>query len=114
MPIPDEVLARVVHGAIRAFCEAVGDPAVPAWDEAEDWQRKDSLRVVQFHRANPDASASVEHERWREQKVNDGWTYGPVKDSAAKTSPWLVPFEDLTEVQQAKDKLIKAIVNGLS
>ena len=70
--------------------------------------------MVKFHRENPSASAAAEHERWHEQKRKDGWTYGPVKDSAAKTNPSMRPFDELPEEQQAKDKLIKAIVNALT
>src|SRR5262245_34103991 len=67
--ISDEVLAKTVHGAIRAFCRATGDDSIREWEEAEPWQRDDSLRVVRFHRENPDASPSAEHERWLAQKV---------------------------------------------
>lgn len=40
--------------------------------------------------------ANLEHERWMRDKYRTGWHYGP-KDSALKTSPELVPFEELPE-----------------
>ena len=49
----------------------------------------------------------------QEDKVKDGWVYGEVKDTIAKTHPCLVPFEQLPEFQQKKDKLFRAIVNAL-
>jgi len=48
--------------------------------------------------------ASMEHERWMAQKVAQGWTYGPVKDTDQKTHPWLAPWEQLPEEEKEKDR----------
>jgi len=51
---------------------------------------------------------------WTAQKLKDGWVYGLVKDPTAKTHPCIVAFEKLDPVQQAKDRLFKAIVHALA
>jgi hypothetical protein len=49
--------------------------------------------------------ARVEHDRWRAERLLDGWTYtaGP-KNLARKTSPFLVPWEDVPENQRDYDR----------
>jgi hypothetical protein len=47
-------------------------------------------------------------------KLSQGWRYGEVKDAVAKTHPCMVPFEQLPVEQQAKDRLLLAIVKALS
>jgi hypothetical protein len=48
-----------------------------------------------------------------EDKIKDGWVYGETKDAEKKTHPCLVPFHELPEFQQKKDKLFCAIVDAL-
>ncbi len=43
------------------------------------------------------------HDAWSAWKAGDGWSYGPVKDNDAKVSPYLVPFEELSEEIAAYD-----------
>lgn len=49
-----------------------------------------------------------------EEKVNDGWVYGEVKDADKKTHPCIVPYNELPEFQKKKDHLFIAIVKALS
>ncbi len=44
------------------------------------------------------------HEVWAEGRVKEGWTYGKVKDSAKKTTPCLVPYEELSEQEKDYDR----------
>lgn len=108
------LIARVCHEANKGWCEANGDHSQLPWDQAPEWQRTSCILGVEFALAHPDAGDSAQHDNWSRQKVQDGWTYGPVKDPAAKTHPCLVPFEELPPEQQAKDRLFRAIVLALA
>lgn len=44
------------------------------------------------------------HEVWAEQRLKEGWTYGPVKDDLKKTTPCLVPYEELPDSEKAYDR----------
>ena len=44
------------------------------------------------------------HERWAKERIADGWKYGEVRDDAAKTTPCLVPYEELPEVEKEYDR----------
>ena len=44
------------------------------------------------------------HEVWADARVKEGWTYGEVKDSIKKTTPCLVPYEELPEEEKEYDR----------
>ena len=44
------------------------------------------------------------HEVWSEERIKEGWTYGPVRDDLKKTTPCLVPYEELPENEKEYDR----------
>lgn len=44
------------------------------------------------------------HEVWALSRIREGWKYGEKKDSTAKTTPCLVPYEELPEEEKAYDR----------
>ena len=44
------------------------------------------------------------HEVWAAGRIAEGWTYGDVRDDAAKTTPCLVPYGDLPESEKEYDR----------
>lgn len=44
------------------------------------------------------------HEVWAAGRMAEGWTYGPVRDDAAKTHPCLVPYEELPDSEREYDR----------
>jgi hypothetical protein len=44
------------------------------------------------------------HENWAQQRLHDGWRYGPSRDDARKEHPCLVPYEDLPESEKEYDR----------
>lgn len=106
-------IAMACHEANKAWCESVGDYSLKHWHEAEEWQRESAIKGVQFRLDNPNASESSQHDSWMAEKVAAGWVYGETKDAEAKTHPCIVPFHELPEYQQKKDKLFCAIVDAL-
>ena len=44
------------------------------------------------------------HEVWSEERIKEGWTYGPVRDDIKKTTPCLVPYEELPESEKEYDR----------
>ena len=47
--------------------------------------------------------AAREHERWRTDRIAAGWSYGEVRDDAAKKNPLLVPWTDVTDGTRASN-----------
>lgn len=44
------------------------------------------------------------HEVWAQNRINDGWSYGPMRDDAAKQHPCLVAYDDLPDSEKAYDR----------
>lgn len=50
-----------------------------------------------------DLIAKNVHDVWALGRLKEGWTYGPVKDSNKKTTPCMVPYEELSDEEKAYD-----------
>lgn len=109
-------IAKVCHDANRSFCEAIGDHSQPPWESAPQWQKDSAFSGVQMHLRHLargiDIQPSTSHENWVLDKLQDGWKYGPVKDTTKKEHPCIVPFDQLPPHQQMKDYLFAAIVKA--
>lgn len=106
-----EAAARAAHEANRAYCIALGDTTQLSWDEAPEWQRSSCLNgvcgVVEGN--GPEQS----HESWLREKIETGWSYGPVKDAGKKEHPYFVPYAELTAAQKAKDLVFVSVVRAM-
>lgn len=105
-------IARVAHEVNRAYCEALGDHSQPAWEDAPMAQRVSARMGVDLHSMS-DFGPEASHISWMNQKLEDGWVYGPVKDPVTKQHPCIVPFSELPREQQAKDYLFRGVVRAL-
>jgi voltage-gated potassium channel Kch len=121
-----ERLARGIHDAYRARQLEEGadrsDPAVAQWDELPETLRDSnrhqaahyaeklrgigcdlvnldgpSLPAFDFRADELEVLARLEHERWVTERRRDGWQLGPRRDPEARTSPYLVEWEALTD-----------------
>ena len=44
------------------------------------------------------------HDVWAKGRVAEGWTYGKIKDSVKKTTPFLVSYDELPESEKEYDR----------
>lgn len=44
------------------------------------------------------------HNVWAYNRLMEGWTYGEKTDSKKKTTPWLVPYNELPESEKDYDR----------
>ena len=59
--------------------------------------------------------AEVEHERWLEAKLANGWRYAPETDKDKKLSQAFLPWTELPEAEKEKDrKLVQGIPEMLA
>ena len=45
------------------------------------------------------------HENWSAQRIADGWVYGEKRDDEKKTTPCLVPYDELPEREKDFDRI---------
>jgi hypothetical protein len=55
------------------------------------------------------------HDHWARRRMAEGWTFGPVRDDAARKHPNLVPYGELSEAEKEYDRdtamqTLKAII----
>jgi hypothetical protein len=59
--------------------------------------------------------ARMEHERWQQIKLANGWQYGPETDPDRKVNRCIVPWEELPEEEKEKDRdLVRGIPKMLA
>ena len=44
------------------------------------------------------------HEIWAEGRIREGWSYGPARNDALKTTPCLLPYGELPEGEKEYDR----------
>lgn len=63
-----------------------------------------SIKLDPSLNALVEALAENVHDTWARGRMDQGWTYGPARDDAAKKHPCLVPYADLPESEKAYDR----------
>jgi hypothetical protein len=66
--------------------------------------------TARFQNDEVEKLAKMEHERWMQQKLNEGWRYSELTDKENKLHEDLVPWDGLTESTREKDR---AMVRGI-
>lgn len=105
-------IGRICHEANTALCVALGDPALPHWEELDHTYRASTIQgvVAVLHGATHEEL----HNSWMAERTRQGWVYGPVLDRENKIHPNLKPYAELPEKQCLKDQLFSAIVKAVS
>jgi hypothetical protein len=141
-----EVLARAIHQAYVREQEAKGEtaaenPSLVPWDRLPETLRQANRRQADhigiklarigcriaplrawggaqltFCDNEIELLAELEHQRWMDDLLADGWRYAPVpKDPVRKTHPSLVPWIKSTEEDREKDReVIRALPDLLA
>ncbi len=107
-----EACARAAHEANRAYCIAIGDLSQLPWETAPEWVRESARAGVV--KAIAGATPEELHDAWLNDKVRDGWRYGPTKDEKAKTHPCMVKYSALPEEHRRKDAIYSAVVRAMA
>lgn len=96
--LPEELRESNRHQASHVFqrLSAFGYRVAPL----TDWDADEFV----FPPETVEQMASMEHERWCEEKRAAGWTWGEPRDDARKKHPDLVPYEELPDAERQKDR----------
>lgn len=70
----------------------------PAADEAA------GVRLPEFLAPLVERLAEKVHDRWAAQRLQEGWIFGPERNDVLRTTPNLVPYSDLPEIEKSYDR----------
>jgi hypothetical protein len=100
-------IAEVAYEAVRVYDKVLGSPSSPPWSEltvAEQNINEESVKFVTERTKNGDVggAAILDHHHDISRLLRDGWKYGETFSSEEKTSPRLLPFEELSRNEQVR------------
>ena len=95
----EERAAEAAHDVVSVYRAAVGMPTEAAWADL-DSPRKELLAALAAL-APPCGSLAEYHGLARALMLDAGWTWGAVDDTAAKVSPELAPWDEITDTTRA-------------
>jgi hypothetical protein len=67
-------------------------------------QGSDGDVILDIPESAVEALAIIEHEDWMAERLESGWTFGETKDEHQKVSPYLVPYQELSEDVKELDR----------
>lgn len=80
---------------------------------SQDQLRLAYARFLTLRQTQPDLCRRIEHDRWVRFHAMYNWRYAPKRDNAQRRHPLMVPFDDLTLADQAKDDYAWELISSL-
>lgn len=73
------------------------------------------VKPFEFHQDEIELMARMEHERFVQERLNQGWTFSTIKNIEKKLTPTLIPWDNLSEEEKEKDRdTVRAMANTLA
>jgi hypothetical protein len=91
--------AIIVHMINNRVCALNGEQQIQ-FEDMPEYMRDGLVQALE-----DDLSPEDGHVAWMKNRLENGWTLGPVKDIEKKTSPCLIPYSELPYEQRVKDAI---------
>lgn len=104
-------IAIVCYEAVKAFLEQ-NQTYLSSWELSNKEDRESLLDYIEFvFKTNQSSRNSGLHDFWFNNMKEVGWKVGPL-NFEEKTHPFLIPFDQLPEIERQKDALIIGIIDS--
>lgn len=109
-------IAHVVHDAVRAWEQEsnLNDGVDKPWVKLTEAEKDEIVGKVRLHLTSPHSGDAAVHTAWMTKMKEQGWSAGPSYDEKRKVHPDVVPYHMLPHKQQARARLLRAVVLSLS
>ena len=96
VPLTRDLDVSEVHEILKAWCAAYpeGDFTFDYSQAVQKTPQGDTFRQHKWDQIL-DAWGKLQHQRWLQRHVDDGWRYGVMLSTKEKTHPWMQPWESL-------------------
>lgn len=98
------LIAQLVNHVNNKICE-LNKEQQSSWEELPQHMKEGLIKAIKDN-----LSPEEGHNQWMKNRLENGWTYGTTKDIQLKTSPCLIPYNQLPYQQQIKDYIRQAII----
>jgi|TARA_Y100000310_G_scaffold105880_1_gene104411 hypothetical protein len=103
--------AEFVYEGARLAAIAAKAPIIPEpWTSREEDFRSQFLNIIE-QQCGPNRLNSPKelHASWVVAYAENGWKYGPIRDTEKRTHPDMVPYEELGQLERDKDDVFVAL-----
>jgi len=108
-------IARTCHQLWVARQEVTGFTPDPPWEKLSKKERSTSFWGVEFVLTHPDITPEELFFAWRRHKIENGWSFGKLRDNKNMTHPYIIEeFEKLPEEEKLNYRLFIKTVQILS
>ena len=104
-------IAAADHLIVKVRC-LLGDESLTELDA--DSMKKALLCWESMSAEQRDSLQEMEHRRWMRFHQMYNWSYAPVRDNALRHHPLILPYEELSAAEQAKDAYAWEMLGRLS
>jgi hypothetical protein len=108
-----EDIAEIAYALHVRSCQLFGDLTHSTYRDNEADAKARFRAGIDFHLANPKASAKAAHESWMAARTAEGWAPGAKKDIRARSHPQLVPWAEVPQHRRMQYDMIATVVRTL-
>lgn len=76
-------------------------------------EKSEDIPLLYLSNDNVETMAMVEHDRWSWEKRLNGFRYAPTRDDNYKKHNCLIPYDELTELEKEKDRILVRMIPSL-
>lgn len=76
-------------------------------------ERNEDVPLLYLSDDNVETMSMVEHDRWSWEKRLNGFSYAPKRDDNLKKHDCLIPYDELTELEKEKDRILVRMIPSL-